>query len=103
MGGAASRALQLCLLPADSSGGVVLVVESTERAAALLSRLAALPRTGPAGEVHVLIAVRQAEAGAAQGAALGGAARGAKQLNRLRGVSITLMHEVRWVLAGGSS
>lgn len=71
------------------------MVESTERGAALLSRLAALPRTGPGGEVHVLLAVRQAEAGAAGAAVSAGAGDGARQLNRLRGVTITLLHEVR--------
>lgn len=82
------------MLAADGSGGVVVLVESVERGAALLARLSALPRTGPGGEVHVLLAVRQAEAGAGTPAA---AASPARTLNRLKGVAVTLLHEVRWV------
>ncbi|KAJ1525414.1 hypothetical protein ONE63_010228 [Megalurothrips usitatus] len=75
----------------DKSGGVVVIVESTERGAALLSRLSALPHSGPGGEVHVLLSVRQAEAGAA---AVPAASAPARVLSRLKGVAITLMHEV---------
>ena len=69
-----------------------MVVESVERAAALLDRLSSLPKTGPAGEVHVLLAGRQAEAGAGTAPA---ATAPARQLNRLKGVAITMLHEVR--------
>ncbi|XP_052132162.1 uncharacterized protein LOC127751916 isoform X2 [Frankliniella occidentalis] len=76
------RHLFLLPLSSDSSGGVVLIAESAERGAQLLSRLAPLPRTGPGGEVHVLLAVRRAEAGALQ------------DLGALKGVAITLLQEV---------
>ncbi|KAE8737136.1 hypothetical protein FOCC_FOCC017405, partial [Frankliniella occidentalis] len=59
-----------------------MIAESAERGAQLLSRLAPLPRTGPGGEVHVLLAVRRAEAGALQ------------DLGALKGVAITLLQEV---------